>query len=148
MESMRVSVVIWFAVVAFTIQGFVPSASAQSTLCLNCDGAADTDVLFFGGVMTDGDFPGWSNIPLAASIEDSFFLGAAVNRQFIDLGMGFHIGGEIGLAGRFGDGTSAELWGGPSLRYEGFRIGAGDNLLWFSGGLECRDRPNRYRAHS
>jgi len=72
--------------------------------------------------MTDGDL-GRSMIPLAAPLEDIFIVGVAVNREFIDLGKGFHIGGEIGLAGRFGDGTSAELWGGPSLRYEGFRIG-------------------------
>lgn len=86
MAKMRPLTLLCFLIFAFTVDGIVPKASAQSTLCLNCDGPADVDVLFFGGVMTGGYFPGWSNIPLAAPLEDDFLLGAAVNREFIDLG--------------------------------------------------------------
>jgi hypothetical protein len=120
--SIRVAGAIWFAVFAFAVQGLTPSAFAQSHLCLNCDDRAELDVLFFGGVFTATSFPGWTNIPIDA-LEDNYIVGAAVNRQFVDLGRGFHLGGEIGLAGRFGDGTSAEVWAGPSLRYDGFRLG-------------------------
>lgn len=121
--SKWISALVWIAVVGFAIQDSVPTASAQSNLCINCDGPADVDVLLFGGVMTEGDFPGWSNIPFAAPLQDNYSVGAAINREFIDLGLGFHLGGEIGLAGRFGDGTSAEVWGGPSLRHDGFSVG-------------------------
>ena len=65
------------------------------------------------------------------ALEENYVIGAAINREFVDLGLGFHLGGEIGLAGRFGDSTSAELWGGPSIRHDGFSIGP----VTFSYGL-------------
>ncbi|MCI0378747.1 MAG: hypothetical protein L0215_14155 [Gemmataceae bacterium] len=34
----------------------------------------------------------------------------------------FHLGGEIGLANRFGDAYTAEVWAGPTLRYDGIRL--------------------------
>jgi hypothetical protein len=34
----------------------------------------------------------------------------------------FHWGWEVGLAGRFGDGESIEVWGGPTVRHDGITI--------------------------
>lgn len=31
----------------------------------------------------------------------------------------FHFGGEVGVASRFGEGHSVEVWGGPTARYDG-----------------------------
>lgn len=81
------------------------------------------DVTLFGGVMNKGDFPGTGNLFFAAPLEDNFLAGLAFNHAFLDLGKGFHLGGELGLVGRFGDGGSAEIWFGPSLRHDGFRVG-------------------------
>jgi hypothetical protein len=119
---MRASTVIRMAIFGVMIQGFVSAGSAQSTQCSDCDRTADVGVLVFGGVLADGDFPGRANIPFSGPEED--FIGcAAVGRDLVDLGMGFHFGGEVGLAGRFGDRSSAEFWGGPSLRHDGLDIG-------------------------
>lgn len=79
--------------------------------------------MVFGGVMTESDFPSLTNLPFNSSYEDNYIAGLALSRDLLDLGLGFHFGGEIGLAGRFGDGTSAELWGGPSVRFEGLDLG-------------------------
>lgn len=120
---MHILTLIRLSVVALAVNWIAVPAFAQSNLCLNCNGPADIDVLFFGGVMTDGDFPGWSMVPLAAPLEEEYLIGAAINREFADLGKGFHLGGELGVAGRFGDSTSAEFWAGPSLRHDGFKVG-------------------------
>lgn len=114
---------LFLSIAAFAFHGSVPAAFAQSTVCLQCDDRSDIDVLFFGGVMTEGTFPGWTNVPLAAELDDVFLVGAAVNREFFHLGHGFRIGGEIGIAGRFGDSSSGEIWLGPSFRYDGIKIG-------------------------
>ena len=73
--------------------------------------------------MTESDFPSLANLPFYSSYEDNYIAGVELSRDFVDLGLGFHFGGEVGLAGRFGDGSSAEIWAGPSLRFEGFDIG-------------------------
>ena len=36
---------------------------------------------------------------------------------------GFDLGFEIGVAGRFGDGSSVEGWLGPSIRHRGITVG-------------------------
>jgi hypothetical protein len=109
MKSIR----LWSAI-AFTVclQEFSTSALAQ-----------DVGVLVFGGVMTESDFPSVTNLPFYSSYENNYIAGLAINRDFVDLGFGFHFGGEVGIGGRFGDGSSAEIWGGPSLRFDGIDIG-------------------------
>ena len=95
------------------------------------------DITFFGGVMTEGGFPGTALVPLAGKLEDIAFAGAAFNQTFFDLGAGFKFGGEIGLGGRFGDQVSADLWFGPSLRHHGFQLGPARLTLGVTGGFSA-----------
>jgi len=87
---------------------------------------------------------------------DNAIVGAAYQRDFLQIGRGVFLGGEIGIANRFGyykvccDPTvrtsdvihSGELWGGGSLRYEGItlfnalRVSPG-----FVGGLSAITNP-------
>lgn len=104
--------------------------------------SGQTDVFVFGGVMTEGTFPGWSMVPFATPLTDSYTIGAAVNRNFVDLGEHFHIGGEIGLAARFGDGSSGELWSGVSFRHDGFAIGPAQIGFGLVTGLSAATGPS------
>ena len=91
-----------------------------------------------------------------AASYDNAIVGAAYQRDFLQVGGGVFLGGEIGIANRFGyykvccDPTvrtsdvnhSGEGWGGVSLRYEGItlfntlRIAPG-----FVGGLSAITNP-------
>ena len=78
----------------------------------------------FVGQFNKGQFPGWSMIPYADDMESNYVVGGAYDVQFLNLGAGFTLGAEIGVAGRFGRPTSsAEIWAGPSLRHVGIPIG-------------------------
>ena len=72
---------------------------------------------------------------LIAPYYDNYIVGAAYQRRFRELGSGFVLGGEIGVADRFGHYAvccniqtvtssdirhSGELWFGPTIRYESF----------------------------
>ena len=83
----------------------------------------DQKVFLFGGVMVEGTFPGWTNIPFAGGLENNYIVGGALDTKLASYG-GFDFGVEVGTAGRFGDGASAEIWGGPSVHYRGFSIGS------------------------
>ena len=76
---------------------------------------------------------------------DNYIVGAAYDRDLVDLGHGFYFGVEVGIADRYGNYKqcclpivssssivqSAELWAGPQIRYAGIllfdvvRIGGG-----------------------
>jgi len=99
------------------------------------------DYFVFGGVYNKGVFPGLTNIPFAAPLEDNYLVGLAINYEFLDVGYGFHFGGELGLAGRFGDSTSGEVWGGLSARYDGIAIGPITIGLGFVTGLSAVSAP-------
>ena len=83
----------------------------------------DQRIFLFGGVMVDGTFPGWTNIPFAGGLENNYIVGGALDTKLASYG-GFDFGVEVGTAGRFGDGASAEIWGGSSVHYRGFSIGS------------------------
>jgi hypothetical protein len=89
-------------------------------------------LMVFVGQFNKGTFPGWAMIPYAAEMESNFIVGSAYNVQFLSLGAGFTMGAEIGLAGRFGDRSSAEIFGGASFRHAGLPIG---NFVTISPGL-------------
>jgi len=120
-------------------EGFAFSAAPQGV------GMGYGDLFIFGGVMTEGDFPGSAMVPLMGSLEDVFVAGAAYNHEFANHGPDWSFGGEVGLAGRFGNQSSADFWIGPSLRYNGFSIGsltvsfgivAGFSAVTSSSGIE------------
>jgi hypothetical protein len=79
-------------------------------------------IFLFGGVFTTGVM-GTSLIPGVPGYESNYILGGAYQRQFYELGFGFLLGGELGVAGRFGDRTSGEIWGGISIRTAPIPIG-------------------------
>ena len=77
----------------------------------------------FVGQFSKGTFPGWSLIPYASEMESNYLVGGAYDVQLMNLGAGFTLGAEVGLAGRFGSRSSAEIWSGPSFRHAGIPIG-------------------------
>lgn len=79
----------------------------------------------FGGVFSESSFPGDANIPFGGDLEENYNFGAIYNRDFVELGAGFFLGGEVGASVRFGntDPTSAEVWAGASIRHQGLDLG-------------------------
>ena len=75
----------------------------------------------FAGRHTAGTIRESANT-LNADYEDNYLVAAAWGKNLFMLGQGFSTGGEIGLAYRFGDSGSVELWGGLSLRHRGVSI--------------------------
>jgi len=55
-----------------------------------------------------------------AAYEKNYFLAAAYSRDVLELGYGIHLGGEWGVAVRFGENFTGELWGGVVIRPKGF----------------------------
>jgi hypothetical protein len=98
------------------------------TLLVACVSARASELLFrkdslfvFGGVFSSGNM-GQSINPFYQH-ESNFILGAAYSRDFVDLGWNVVFGGELGLAGRLGDRSSAEVWAGPTFRHQGIPFG-------------------------
>jgi hypothetical protein len=67
-----------------------------------------------------------------ASYVSTHIVGAAYERDLLAPGLGFVIGGEIGVGDRFGDGNSGELWGGVQVRYNGAPL---FNILYIRPGV-------------
>jgi len=86
--------------------------------------APRNDIHIFGGVFSEGSFGDalqfWD-----AEYTNNYLLGAAVGRDFRDLGAGFVLGGVAGAAVRFGDDddTTGEIWAGVRIRHHGLVIG-------------------------
>jgi len=79
-------------------------------------------IFMFGGVHSSGNM-GQSLNPFYKH-EQSYILGAAFRREFADIGPYLVAGAEIGLGGRFGGMSSAEFWGGGTLRLRGIPLGS------------------------
>ncbi len=71
-------------------------------------------ILVFGGLYRSGNM-GQALSPFG-NYDSAGVIGAAYRREFYDIGLGIKFGAEAGLAGRFGDGNSAEIWGGATFR--------------------------------
>jgi hypothetical protein len=108
------------------------AAAQQASRRSNPEPALRTDsILVFGGVFSKGNLQE-SLTPFVAH-ERNYLVGIAYARDFVNLGGGFNLGGEVGYAARFGeDRDSSELWAGPALRHRGFPIG---NLVTLSPAL-------------
>jgi hypothetical protein len=81
-------------------------------------------IFVFGGIFTK-DAIGKSLLPGVPSYEDNYIIGAAYQRHLYEVGLGIKLGAEVGFAGRFGDATTGEVWGGLSIRTPGFNLGSG-----------------------
>lgn len=96
-------------------------------------------VFVFGGRLSSssvGSAIFFNTIPIGTTFSgqlyDNYVVGVAYQHEFVDIGSGFVLGGEIGIADRFGHYVvccqpliessdtrhSGELWFGPTLRYE------------------------------
>jgi len=106
----------------------------------------DDSIFFFAGRLSTsnmGSTATFNTIAVDTTLEspyyDNYIVGAAYQRRFRELGHGFVLGGEIGIADRFGHylvccgdklvtqtvtssniNHSGELWFGPTIRYEPF----------------------------
>jgi hypothetical protein len=77
--------------------------------------------IYFGQYTTGST--GESANPIKVDHEENYLLAAAYTREFWDMGWRFHLGGESGLASRFGEGLSLETWGGLAIRHRGVTFG-------------------------
>lgn len=94
-------------------------------------------LLFFGGRLSTTDIYSTLAFNLtrrAGQDYDNYIAGVAYDRDVFDLGYGFRLGTEVGIADRFGHYKqccnpiirsssivqSGELWGGAQFRYGGF----------------------------
>jgi hypothetical protein len=81
----------------------------------------DRSVFFFGGRFHTDWFSDGAN-PFGLEWEDNYVLGAGYQQTLLDW-HDVRIGGEIGIAGRFGTSASAEFWGGGFIRFDWFTLG-------------------------
>ena len=75
-------------------------------------------VSIFGGQFTTGNM-GQSLNPFGDTHENNSIVGMTYQRDFYRLPYGFILGGELGGAGRFGETSSGEFWGGANIRHSG-----------------------------
>ncbi|MFZ1774101.1 MAG: hypothetical protein WAT78_09110 [Rhizobiaceae bacterium] len=83
----------------------------------------DRTLMLFGGAMVKGHMPGTALLPFASGLEGNYIAGAALQQNFRRFDNGLTIGGEIGLAARFGRESSGEAWAGVSLGHVGYKWG-------------------------
>ena len=123
--SKRSGLLIAAGVAAAALAGGLAGPAAAAPL-LRLPAAAttdyDRDVFFFGGRMTSAPF-GQSFNPFNPWYENNFIVGGGYQQFPFRFPYDFRLGVEAGLAGRFGDGNSLEVWGGGVIRYDGFTIG-------------------------
>ena len=103
------------AAAAATILMFVSPALAQTQLS-----EFDRAVFFFGGRFHQ-DWFGTGLKPWEVTWEDNYVIGGGYQQTVVDWN-DVRIGGEFGLAGRFGTSLSAEAWFGGFIRYDGLVI--------------------------
>lgn len=106
-----------FFVLVLLLLGVLPA--------LSDDDPKSNRIMFFGGTMMSGTFPGWTLIPYAGRPENNHIVGLAYERTLARLPYGFEVGAEAGAAVRFGfrERTSGEFWGGFSARHDGVELG-------------------------
>ena len=87
------------------------------------DMASETSeaIFGFGGVLTKEDMLKSAAL-IPVEYEKNAILGGGY--QFYPYSLGnVRLGGEIGIAARFGKGFTGEVWAGPVARYEQIRLG-------------------------
>lgn len=92
-------------------------------------------MLLFGGVLDNGSLD--QTVKFCAKTDSIYLVGISYDTQFIKIVKGLTLGGEVGIDERFGDGDSAEFWGGPSLRYNITICNIVTISLGFTGGLSA-----------
>jgi hypothetical protein len=129
---------------AADLDPLIPSSAEQSA-----PASRPNSILMFAGRMSTTSFGNTLLFNLdengSGPHYDNYIVGAAYDRDLVDLGHGFYFGVEVGIADRYGNYKqccnpivlsssilqSAELWAGPQIRYAGIllfdvvRIGGG-----------------------
>ena len=98
--------------------------------------APKSSIFVFGGQFRTGTFPGWTMIPFSGGMESNFLVGGAYDLRVAQFGQ-LKFGVEAGSALRFGDRTSVEVWGGPSVRYYGIVLGPVTMIPGFVAGFSA-----------
>lgn len=109
----------------------VPAEATAATPVEECQGVDELfcqparyvprgSIFVFGGVYTNKSMRKTLDI-VGTDYDSNFPLALGYQRFWWSL-WDFRIGGEVGVAARFGDPFSMELWGGAVLRYDGLTI--------------------------
>jgi hypothetical protein len=105
----------------------------------------DEAVFFFAGQFHK-DWFHYSFHPWDATWDRTSVIGAGYQRTWLDW-KDFRLGGEVGVAGRFGaDAASAELWAALFARYDGFVVGNFRISPMFSIGLSYATGTQGYES--
>jgi hypothetical protein len=105
----------------------------------------DEAVFFFAGQFHK-DWFHYSFHPWDATWDNTSVIGAGYQRTWLDW-KDFRLGGEVGVAGRFGaDAASAELWAALFARYDGFVVGNFRVSPMFSIGLSYATGTQGYES--
>jgi hypothetical protein len=107
----------------------------------------DQSVMVFGGAMVDENMLDAANV-FGSDYEDNALIGLGYQVFPYQFGT-FSFGLEAGLAGRFGESTSGEVWGGVVGRHDGVRLGPVRVSPSFTFGLShvTKSQKGRERDH-
>lgn len=109
--------------IAFLATAFIAPAQAQWSQSEKTEISPYDEAVFFFGGRFHKDWFGTGLVPWSLTWDDTYIAAVGYQQTWIDW-YDFRIGGEVGLAGRFGaDGSSAEIWAGAYARYDGFVLG-------------------------
>jgi len=85
--------------------------------CCECDDQPFETLFLFGGQFTKGAMGKTADL-FNVTYDDNWIIGLGYQR-FPWARRRVYLGCEIGVAARFGDRTSAEIWAGPAIRHRG-----------------------------
>ncbi|WP_175484629.1 hypothetical protein [Palleronia marisminoris] len=83
--------------------------------------APESTAFVFGGALTADDMQR-SASPLAVDYDGNGIIGAGLQSFYFDLDW-VRVGGEVGLAFRFGQSSTSEVWAGPVARLDPLKLG-------------------------
>lgn len=78
---------------------------------------------------------------VSVDYENNSLAAAAYGQDLVDLGHGWLLGPEIGLASRFGASRSLEIWSGAAIRHRGASLGRVRISPALTFGLSWVDKP-------
>lgn len=123
------------AMCALGLIGLLTSTTARAdTDEPHFDSSGQQAIFGFGGAMTRADMLKSAAL-IPVDYENNYIFGGGYQLFPYEIS-GVKLGVEAGIAGRFGEGFTGEVWGGGVIRYDQIRLG--DNLFLspaFTAGL-------------
>lgn len=95
--------------------------STPSLAAANDDASQSSAAFVFGGALTADDMQR-SASPLTVDYDGNGIFGGGFQSYFFDFDR-VRVGGEVGLAFRFGQSTTGEVWAGPVARLDPLKLG-------------------------